>query len=352
MVKALISDLSRVLLFPKDPLYQESLNQLYKKHKDEKNFSFFNYFYLNQELLDYLATKNQIELAIFTSDTIQEASELNPLLVQVFSHIFSAAKFGFNKQDPEAYLKLCELLKLEVHEVVYVDDVAENVEAAERAGLTTLHYQNNQSTIQELESLLSRKDFNYHQYDDNYEQYLASNADGHIGGNDPRTRVSYVSKYATKGVRVFEIGSGGGKDAEALVHVGYNVTASDYLEKFVDAAKNKGLKAILFDAKKDILPEAYDMVYANAVFVHFSPLELRDFLTRIKPQLVGPQVVFMTVIQGEGHERSARSRGFERDFYYYNVDSLEKILEESGYVILDCDVVDDKWLQVIAGVRN
>ena len=72
MIKTLLFDFSRVLLHPTDKTYKGSLNNLHRELKDNESYYLFNYFELNQELLDYLKTvKNKFELCIFTTDIIQ-----------------------------------------------------------------------------------------------------------------------------------------------------------------------------------------------------------------------------------------------------------------------------------------
>ncbi len=191
-------------------------------------------------------------------------------------------------------------------------------------------------------------DFNQNQYQANYQQYLESNSDGKIGGSSPQDRINLFKRFLPKGRNVFEIGSAGGVDSLILKEAGYDVTASDYAKNFVKILQAKGLTAIAFDAKTDTLPEEYSAIYANAVFVHFSPNEITQFLLSSKSKLTNEKIIFFSVIKGIGSERSARGRGFERDFYYYKTLDLEQILEKAGLKILFIDDKNEKWIQVIA----
>ncbi len=195
-------------------------------------------------------------------------------------------------------------------------------------------------------------DFNQKQYSENWQQYLDSNTDGSIGGGTISERVQLFRKFVPKGRKVLEIGSGGGDEALVLQGAGYDVIATDYVEKFVELLKQKGLQSLLFDAKKDLLPANIDAIYANAVFVHFSPKELALFLERTKRSLVNEQVLFMSVIKGEGHERAARARGFERDFYYYSLDNLKQIAQQQGFNFLYSNEDDPKWIQAVISSKK
>jgi hypothetical protein len=72
MVKVIISDFSRVLLFPVDKGYLGSLNSLNNELlKSDSNYDFTHHFTLNIELLCYYQTLG-MPVYIFTSVRIQE----------------------------------------------------------------------------------------------------------------------------------------------------------------------------------------------------------------------------------------------------------------------------------------
>lgn len=194
--------------------------------------------------------------------------------------------------------------------------------------------------------------FNKQQYSKNYSQYLESNVDGGIGGGSTQSRVELFSRFVEKGSNVFEIGSGGGNEAVALENAGYDVTASDFVDEFVEIMKIKGINAVSFDANKDDVPKDMSAVYANAVFVHFSDKELESFLDRAKENLVKEKVVFLSVLKGVGSERSARGRGFERDFHYYTQDSLKEIFEKTNFEVLHLSEDEKgKWIQAVISCK-
>jgi len=174
--------------------------------------------------------------------------------------------------------------------------------------------------------------FNKNQYNTHAEHYLEANQDQHVGGGNTSARIALLQKYLPVGRRIFEIGSGGGTDAQALQQAGYQVAASDFSDTFLEVLKKKGLTAIRFDAKKDKLPEDVDAIYANAVFVHFTVEELKIFLQKIKKKLKNEKILFMSVMYGAGTER--KTRIFDRDFQYYTEEQLNQLLQEEGFTIL------------------
>lgn len=151
MIHILISDVSKVLLFPKDKNYQGSLNNLHKELSKNEDYKFFDHFELNLELLNfYKSLKNKVDLYIFTSETIQETPTLQEYFVPVFTKIFSALKMNISKKDPEAYEAIIKELNLNSDEIIYIDDNLENIKAAQKSGINVIQYLNNKQTIEEI----------------------------------------------------------------------------------------------------------------------------------------------------------------------------------------------------------
>jgi HAD superfamily hydrolase (TIGR01509 family) len=154
-VNALITDVSKVLLFPKDKTYQGSLNALYKENSSRDDFKFFDYFELNTELLDYYKSlKPSLDVYILTSDIIQDASDLQPHWGGVIDRIFSASKTNTHKSEPEAYEKVLSELDLLPEEVLYIDDNTDNIQASLSVGLNSVQYENNKQIFESINSLL------------------------------------------------------------------------------------------------------------------------------------------------------------------------------------------------------
>lgn len=158
MIKAIITDVSRVLLFPDDENYSDSLNKLYKQESNKPSFRFFNYFKLNSELLGYyrLWHDNDCKMYILTSDVIQDHPELKRHWNGVVDRVFSASKMGTHKSKPEAYQKVLDQIGLSPKEVIYIDDSKENLKAAKEVGLHTVHYKDNEQARFDIEEKLHR----------------------------------------------------------------------------------------------------------------------------------------------------------------------------------------------------
>jgi HAD superfamily hydrolase (TIGR01509 family) len=154
MIKALLFDFSRVLLFPRDESYTGSLNEKHRTLSEESSYNILDHFVLNEELLQFLdKIKGRVGLYIFTTDTIQDDPVLKARIEPVFKEIFSANKLGLSKQDPDSYTQLAEKMGLKTYEILFIDDSIRNTEEASQSGMRTLHYVNNQELLLKLKDI-------------------------------------------------------------------------------------------------------------------------------------------------------------------------------------------------------
>lgn len=155
MIKAIITDFSRVLLFPADKNYMGGLNELNNKQlKENPNYSFLDFFTINKDLLKHYSELNKtIPVHIFTSETIQDHPSIKIMIDNSISSVLSASKLGVHKSKQSSYEKILSILKLKPEEVVYVDDKKSNLDVARLIGIKTIHHKDNLSTITELNKI-------------------------------------------------------------------------------------------------------------------------------------------------------------------------------------------------------
>ncbi|MGA2910652.1 MAG: HAD-IA family hydrolase [Candidatus Microgenomates bacterium] len=154
MIKALLFDFSRTLLFPKDVNYRGELNSLYRKLIQDPKFDFLSNYQLNEEMLIYLGNlKVKYKLYVFTSGSIQDAPEIRERVGEVFEKVFSGEEMMISKKEPESYKKIAELIGLPVSDILFIDDSPVNVQAAGIAGLSAVQYKDNKSLMNYIDSL-------------------------------------------------------------------------------------------------------------------------------------------------------------------------------------------------------
>ncbi len=159
MIKALVSDVWHVLFFPKDFEIRGHSDEIAQKIVGKNNPSFFDTYFLNQELLDYFVSikkQHQLKLALFSSGTMYKEPELQPLLSPIFDKVFSSSAIRYQKNDPASYRYLSEQLNVALSELLFVDDSLRNIEAAREAGGVAIHYHDNQQVMNAIDSVLNR----------------------------------------------------------------------------------------------------------------------------------------------------------------------------------------------------
>ena len=156
MIKAFLSDFSRVLLSPKDDTYSEGLNALHKKLSAGGAYDFWAYFKLNQDLLGYYKNLGErIPVYMFTTEHIQEHPSLQPELAGVFRQTFSGARLGLDKTEPQSYSFIAKEIGFQPEEILYIDDKQANLDAAHKAGMAVIHFENNNQAMEDIQKLFA-----------------------------------------------------------------------------------------------------------------------------------------------------------------------------------------------------
>lgn len=151
MIQAILSDLSHVILLPTDETYTGGLNPLHRELVETENYDFWKHFKINEELLEiYQKLRKDVKIYIFTKGYIQEYPLLAERIEGKFDDLFSASRLELDKTNPEAYKEIAKKIKLELGEILFIDDKEKNIAAAKKAGLKTLLHQSNQQTIAEI----------------------------------------------------------------------------------------------------------------------------------------------------------------------------------------------------------
>lgn len=155
-----------------------------------------------------------------------------------------------------------------------------------------------------------------------------------------------------KTARILEIGSAFGRDAMYLQSLGYAVQTTDATQAFVDLLREKGFDAKLLNVISDPIDGTYNLVLANAVFLHFMPTELASVLDKIFAALNDGGRLAFTVKQGDGEKWTDAKLGADRYFCYWQPDALRKLVENAGFTIRKISsnqkTTRDVWVQVIA----
>jgi SAM-dependent methyltransferase len=158
---------------------------------------------------------------------------------------------------------------------------------------------------------------------------------------------------AKSGGKILEIGSAFGRDAAYIKNKGFDITASDGSKKFVELMQKNGLEAKLINAITDELGGPYDLIYANAVLLHFTIQQTEEVLDKFRKALKKRGILSMRLKKGKGSEWSSDKINAPRFFQYWQAGELITLIEKHGFDLIELtrgssQSNDFKWLQVIA----
>lgn len=147
--------------------------------------------------------------------------------------------------------------------------------------------------------------------------------------------------------KIIEIGSGAGKDAAALIKMGFNYTGTDASSGLIEIASKRNPGTNFVNEAVDELSfpaNTFDGFWASAVLLHIPKNQIDTAMQSIycvtKPGGIG----FITMKAGAG-EREDPNTG--RWFAFYSGEAFAGILKRNGFEILQQDTrpgEKDTWL--------
>lgn len=153
MISTLVFDFNNVLLFVEESAVKHVAGE-YQKIDVPSSWSKF--FFLNTELLQFIKDQHaQLNNAILSASEFSlYQPEIKNLVVPYFDQLFFAKDQGWPKDVPATYLTLADQLSTKPEDIVFVDDKFDNVEAAKKAGLQTVHFTTNAEYFRQIKNLI------------------------------------------------------------------------------------------------------------------------------------------------------------------------------------------------------
>lgn len=144
-----------------------------------------------------------------------------------------------------------------------------------------------------------------------------------------------------KNAKIFEIGSADGEHAKYIQSLGYNVTASDIADTFINEIKNKGLNAIKFDVLEDNFHEKYLGIFCYRVFVHFTKEDALKVLKKVYNALENNGIFVFNAMNRNERYVENEWVDFEGDFHmgekrfynYFDKDELDEMIKQNNFNI-------------------
>jgi SAM-dependent methyltransferase len=137
------------------------------------------------------------------------------------------------------------------------------------------------------------------------------------------------------GARIFELGAAFGRDADYIRSRGFAIECADAVPGFVELLRARGLKARLFNVLTDGLSESYDLIFANAVLLHFTSDEFALVLGKLRNALAAGGRLAFSLKRGRGEEWSNAKIDAPRFFHYWEAENLPPFLRAAGFASWD-----------------
>jgi SAM-dependent methyltransferase len=137
--------------------------------------------------------------------------------------------------------------------------------------------------------------------------------------------------------RILELGSAFGRDAAYIASRGFEVDCTDAVAGFVTELQARGLNARRFNVLTDELGERYDLIFANAVLLHFERDEFGFILKKLIRSIKAGGRLAFSLKKGQGEAWSSEKIGAPRFFCYWERQILEPLLADAGFAAWTID---------------
>lgn len=138
--------------------------------------------------------------------------------------------------------------------------------------------------------------------------------------------------------KILEVGSGTGKDAAALISMGYDYVGTDASKGLLQLAKKRNPKATFHHKaveELDFPDGSFDGFWTAATLLHIPKDKVDNALSTLGKQVRSRGIGFISVKQGEG-EKIDEPTG--RLFSFYSKDEFSGILVRNGYEVVESKV--------------
>lgn len=144
-----------------------------------------------------------------------------------------------------------------------------------------------------------------------------------------------------KGSKVFEIGSADGENAKYIESLGYNVTASDIADAFINETKSKVENTVKFNVLEDDFKDKYLAVLAWRVFVHFTKEDLDITLNKVHKALENGGIFIFNIMNRETKACDEEWVDFpneyhmdaERYYKYYKKEEVDSLISKTDFKV-------------------
>lgn len=192
-------------------------------------------------------------------------------------------------------------------------------------------------------------------YNNNVDSYLNRTPSRY--GEPHKALTDWIDRalsYVEPNGSVLEVGSATPRDAQYIRNHGFTVQCSDASIGFVNHLQEAHEDAIQLNIINDHSQTPYDMVFANAVFPHFTPEDTQKALRNIYKSLNTKGILVFNVKQGEEDEWVNEKMNDRRYIHYWLPHEIYNEVTAAGYEVIQLedgvegDLPTHIWTRIIA----
>ena len=132
-----------------------------------------------------------------------------------------------------------------------------------------------------------------------------------------------------------------------------HVEKTDATKGFVDILREDDPTARILNIITDDIGDNYDLIIANAVFLHFNDKETQSTAKKVYSALNPGGIFSLTLKQGEGNAWQNNKGMAPRFFNYWLKDNIVELLTTTGFTDINAwvdssDRSNATWIMVIA----
>lgn len=178
--------------------------------------------------------------------------------------------------------------------------------------------------------------------------------------NDWLQEKNKFKQYLPKG-KILEIGSGGGRDANDLMAMGYEYTGIEISEGLISEAKKIAPKAtFLFQSVYELSfpKDTFDGFWTCAVLLHMPKARISEALKSIHNVVKNGGIGFISLKRGEGEKFTEGDHvgiSYKRFFSFWHEDEFTSILQKNYFEILESYELEHsnkRWLTFFVKVNK
>ncbi len=141
--------------------------------------------------------------------------------------------------------------------------------------------------------------------------------------------------------KILEVGSGAGKDAKALITMGYEYTGTDASKGLIEVAQARNPNAAFVNQAVEDLNfpnQSFNGFWTAATLLHIPKDQIDLALQKIKNVCKVGSIGFISLKEGQGEKEDSNTG---RWFAYYSREEFTEVLKRNGFKVVDFELREE-----------